>query len=102
MPHVSYVRVPGQGLDQYRAVNDALGRDPVPGRLAVVAGESDGALHVLTVWTNRSQADRFASERLFPAFVRTGLGPGADASFTTFDTDEIDLARTAATPGTLP
>jgi hypothetical protein len=91
MPYVTCSHVPGHGLDDYRTIAAAMGPDAPAGRLALIVGEADGALHIVDVWASRADADRFAAERLFPAFVRTGLGPGTDSSHVGFDTDDVSL-----------
>jgi hypothetical protein len=85
MAYITCSRVPGRTIADFRSVTEELGGEPPAGRLACFVGEADGALQVIDVWTSRTDSDRFATERLFPAFVRTGLGPGADSSFVAFD-----------------
>ena len=52
-----------------------LGATPVPGHRSHHVGLVDGALVVVDVWDTRADADRFAAERLFPAFERAGVRP---------------------------
>lgn len=89
MPYVIVTRTPGGNLDQYRAVAAEIGTEPVPGRLAFAVGESDGALHTVEVWDTRAHSERFASDRLFPAFTRSGVQPGPDSTYLSFETDDV-------------
>lgn len=85
---VSYVHItrsPGMSLADYRSVTDQLGATPISGRLSHHVGEQDGALLVVDVWEKRSDADRFAADRLFPAFAAAGTRPGADTLVLAFD-----------------
>lgn len=91
MPYVHISRVPGRGIADFRAIQEEVGRHDAPGQIAMVAGEADGDLHIVDVWESKAQADRYAAEQLFPAFQRSGRGPRTDASYITFDTDEIIL-----------
>lgn len=91
MPYVHISRTRGRGLSDYRAVSDDTSADQAPGHIAMIAGEADGELHVVDVWASKADADRFAAERLFPAFARTGRGPGADSSYVAFSTEDVIL-----------
>lgn len=91
MPYVIVTRTPGGNLDQYRAVAAEIGGEPVPGRLAFAVGEAAGALHTVEVWDTRASSDRFASERLFPAFTRSGVQPGPDSTYVSFETGELSF-----------
>lgn len=75
MTYVHVTRTPNTTLDDYRRVLAALGPDPVQGRTSHWAGEKSGALHTVDVWDSRADADRFAAERLFPAFEQAQLRP---------------------------
>jgi hypothetical protein len=81
MRYVHITRSPGQGLTDYRAVVDDMGGESPEGLLISLVGEAEGGLHIVDVWESKAQADRFAAERLFPAFQRTGRGPAADATY---------------------
>ena len=85
MAYITCSRVPGRTIADFNSVVDELGGDPPEGRLAFFVGEADGALQIVDVWTTRADSERFATERLFPAFVRSGVGPGTDSSFVGFD-----------------
>lgn len=91
MPYVHISRVPGRDLADFRVIQEELARHVPPGQIAMVAGEADGELHIVDVWESKAHADRFAAEQLFPAFQRSGRGPGTDASYIAFDADEIVL-----------
>lgn len=91
MPYVHITHSPGRTLADYQAVAEAMAEGPVPGHLLATAGETDGALHTIDVWDTKASADRFAAERLFPAFHKTGLGPGADSTYVAFEADRIVL-----------
>lgn len=92
MPYAHISRQPGRSLADYRTVVEAMGGDPPEGRLFSTAGEADGALHVVDVWQSRASADRFAAERLLPAFQQTGLRPGPDSTYVAFETDNVALS----------
>ena len=91
MPYVHISRAPARSLNDFRAIRDEAGADSAPGHIGMVAGEADGELHIVDVWESKAQADRFAAEQLFPAFHRTGRGPGADATYIEFETDDVAL-----------
>jgi hypothetical protein len=81
---VSYTFIthtPGSSMADYRAVEEAMGPDAIEGRLLSIAGDADGALHTVDVWDSKESADRFTTERLFPAFEKLGYSPGPDATF---------------------
>ena len=96
MPYTHISHVPGHSLGDYQAVTDALGPEPAAGLLARIVGEADGALHIVDVWDSKAHADRFAAERLMPAFRQAGVKPGPDESFIGFDTNVLELSA----PGT--
>lgn len=87
MPYINITRTPGVGLPEYRAVVSELGGAPIAGQLLHIVGVSDGALHIVDVWESAAAADRYAAERLFPAFERAGVRPGPDASIHAFEGD---------------
>lgn len=91
MAYVHISRTPGVGLEGYEAIRRSIGDAPIAGQLAHLVGVSDGALQIVDVWSSKAEADRFAAERLFPAFQSSGLRPGSDASYTTFEADVVDL-----------
>lgn len=93
MPYVHISHSPGQTLDDYRAVADAVGGHTPEGLLFSVQGEETGGLHIVDVWKSKAHADQFAAEELLPAFSRTGRGPDGAATYVTFDTDSFLVAE---------
>ena len=85
MTYVHITRGPGFGITEYERVHHEIGPDPVPGLVGHHVGEVDGTLVVVDVWDTRADADRFAAERLFPAFERTGVAPDASAEIIAFE-----------------
>lgn len=75
MSYVHITKTPDVTLTDYRRVLAALGAEPIRGRRWHWAGEKSGALHIVDVWDSRADADRFAAERLFPAFEQARLRP---------------------------
>ena len=70
MPYTHISHVPGHSLGDYQAVADVLGPEPPAGRLALIVGEADGALHIVDVWDSKAHADLFAAERLMDPHSR--------------------------------
>ena len=63
-----------------------------PGRPPrLIVGEADGALHIVDVWDSKAHADRFAAERLMPAFQQAGVKPGPEETYIGFDTNVLEL-----------
>lgn len=89
MRYVHITHSPGQGLTDYHAVLEDMGGESPDGLLISLVGEAEGGLHFVDVWESKAEADRFAAERLLPAFQRTGRGPGADATYIAFETDDV-------------
>ena len=85
MAYIHISESPGMRLDDYQRVTAHLNGDLGEGHLVHIVGESGGTLHIVDVWESKAQADRFASERLFPAFERAGVQPGPDAAYTAMD-----------------
>jgi hypothetical protein len=81
--HVS--RSPGHTMDDYERVLQQLGAAPISGRTSHHAGLVDGSLVIVDVWGSRADADRFAAERLFPAFEKAGVVPDASVQITAFE-----------------
>lgn len=88
MAYVQITRTPGVTLEDYHKVGREIGEAPIAGQRSHHAGMADGALHIVDVWDSRADADRFAAERLFPAFERSGMGPNPATVFTTFESEE--------------
>ncbi|MGV9818798.1 hypothetical protein [Nocardia xishanensis] len=89
MPYIHITHAPGAGLTEYRAVVEALGPEPVTGNLLHIVGESDGVLHIVDVWDSSVSADRYAAERLFPAFEKAGVRLGPETRLEVFDTEIV-------------
>ena len=92
MPYAHISHAPNSKLADYRSVDHELGETPPDGLLLTIVGSDDTGLHVIDLWESKAHADRFAAERLLPAFTRTGKGPDADATYAAFDTVEITIA----------
>jgi hypothetical protein len=95
MPYTHVSHVPGRGLSDYQTVAGILGPQIPEGRRALIVGESDGALHIIDVWDNKAHSDRFAAERLMPAFRQAGITPGPEEAFIEFDAAILDLGASA-------
>jgi hypothetical protein len=94
MTYILITRTPGQGLKEYQAVVDDLGPAPLAGNLVHLAGETaDGVLITADVWESSVVADRFAAERLFPAFRRAATGLGPDSSAWAFEGTEVEAPK---------
>lgn len=97
MAYLMITHTPGMSLKEYEVVKDELGPDPLAGNLVHLAAETvDGALVIADVWESSVAADRFAAERLFPAFGRTGLQPSSDSSAWAFEGSEVEAPRPPA------
>lgn len=90
MTYVHVTRTPGKGMDDYREILKLVGDEPVAGRAAHYAGTENGSLLIVDVWHSRSDADRFAAERLFPAFAGVFGGPPADTLIMAYDVEHAD------------
>src|SRR3954451_16118939 len=93
-----YVHITRSAIDMadYESVRKEMGDAPVDGQIAHLVGRADGQLQIIDLWNSKADADRFAAERLFPAFERSGTRPGPDASYTAFEADVVEL-RAAGT-----
>ena len=85
MTYVHITRTQGQTLADYSTVLQALGPDPISGRVSHHVGETDGSLCIVDVWDSRADADRFAAERLFPAFQAAGVHLQPQTVITAFE-----------------
>lgn len=85
MSYVHITRSPAMGMAEYDRVDRELGSAPIAGQSSHYVGVLDGALVVVDVWESRADADRFAAQRLFPAFERAGIRPDASADITAFE-----------------
>jgi hypothetical protein len=76
------------------------GELPPPGAIFQVAGPSEAGWRVISVWDSREAFERFASERLRPAFEEVGVSQD-DVTFSVFEAHSFmagDLSG-AAQPG---
>lgn len=73
-------------MDEYTRVGRELDHAPIAGQVDHHVGVVDGALVIVDVWRSRADADRFAAERLFPAFERAGVTPAAAVEIIAFET----------------
>jgi hypothetical protein len=85
MSYVHVSRSPGTGMAEYEKIERELGPAPIAGQSSHHVGVVDGALVIVDVWDSRADADRFAAERLFPAFERAGVRPDASVDISAFD-----------------
>lgn len=85
MPYIHIGHNPGADLAQYEKVTQELGPEPIDGNLLHIVGEADGALHIVDVWESAEKADRFAAERLFPAWERLGIAPSPEMKLIAYD-----------------
>jgi len=85
MSYIHVTRSPGMGLGDYHKIVEQVGPTPIAGRLSHYAGEQSGALLIVDVWEKRADADRFAADRLFPAFAASGTRPDADTLVLAFE-----------------
>jgi hypothetical protein len=85
MPYVHVTRTPGITLEDYERVRTEMGTDPISGQQSHYAGVTAGALHTVDVWDSKAAADRFAAERLFPAFERASVRMPDDALILAFE-----------------
>jgi hypothetical protein len=98
MAYATITHSPATTLQDFRAVNAALGDEQPDGRLLLLAGQSADGLHIIDVWATQVQADRFVAERLFPALQRMGRLPDERDFHVEF---EVTLTRVAPAPQAL-
>lgn len=82
---VQLITTPGISVAQYESVQSAIGSDRIGGILLSVAGFIDGDMYSIDVWDTPASAERFAADRLFPAFERTGNIPDPNVTAVEFD-----------------
>ena len=85
MSYVHVTRSPGFDMAEYGRIHHEIGAAPVAGLIGHHVGVVDGTLVVVDVWDTRADADRFAAERLFPAFERAGVRPDPSVEIIAFD-----------------
>lgn len=90
MTYVHVTRTPGMGMNDYQSIVSRVGDQPVAGRTAHYVGTENGSLVIVDVWQSRGDADRFAVERLFPAFAGVLGGPPADTMIVAYDVEHAD------------
>ncbi len=95
MPYTHVSHVPGHSLSDYQTVAEVLGPQIPEGRLALIVGETNGALHIIDVWDSKAHSDRFAAERLMPALRQAGIIPGPEEAYIEFDAAVLDLGTPA-------
>ncbi len=79
MTYVVYTKSPGVTPDLYDQTVLELGVAPISGQQAHYWNFVDGALCTIDIWDSQADADRFAAERLFPAFERVGHRPSPES-----------------------
>lgn len=85
MSFIHVTSTPGHGLADYEKVIDALGPESVAGRISHTVGEANGSLCIVDVWESQAAADRFAADRLFPAFQSSGVNPTPSTTIIAFE-----------------
>jgi hypothetical protein len=85
MTYLHLTKTPDRHVADYRRVVAELGSEPIAGRRRHAVGEEGGALYVFDEWESRAAADRFAAERLFPAFERAGFAPSSATTILAFE-----------------
>src|SRR5215472_14697049 len=85
MSYIHVTRSPGMGLADYHKIIEQIGPTPIAGRLSHYVGEQSGALLIVDVWDKRADADRFAADRLFPAFAASETRPDTDTLVLAFE-----------------
>jgi hypothetical protein len=98
MAYATVTHSPATSLQDFRAVNGALGDEQPEGRLLLLVGQSVDGLHIIDVWATQAHADRFVAERLFPALQRLGRLPDEHDFHVEF---EVTLTRVALAPQAL-
>jgi hypothetical protein len=90
---VAYMAQAAVSDDEYRRVTEDVARGgPLEGRTLSLSGKAeDGTRWFVDVWESVEAAQRFERERLFPAFERQRVGPGAPPTMI-----EVDSLETAA------
>ncbi|MEV0028376.1 hypothetical protein [Nocardia sp. NPDC050793] len=83
--HIHITKIPGITVAEYDRVDSVVGAAPVTGQFVHLAGVSAGALYVIDLWDSHEAADRFLTERLYPAFERAGVIPDPDVTMVEFD-----------------
>jgi hypothetical protein len=76
MAHAYIMDWPSGTLDEYERVIEKmdLGGRVVDGAVLHAAGEHEGGLRVVDVWTDEAKFDAFAAEKIGPLTAQEGLG----------------------------
>src|SRR5262245_46847411 len=98
MAYATVTHSPATTLQDFHALNAALGDYQPDGRLLLLVGHSADGLHIVDVWSTQAHADRFVAERLYPALQRMGRLPDERDFHVEF---EVTLTRVALAPQTL-
>ncbi len=87
---VAYIAQASVSDEEYRRVAEevARGGPPEGHRLQLSGKAEDGTRWFVDVWESAEAAQRFERERLFPAFERHGVSPGAAPSV--IEVDALD------------
>ena len=94
---IAYVAQASVSDEEYRRVADDVARGgPAEGHALSLSGKAeDGTRWFVDVWESVEAAQRFERERLFPAFERHGVNPGAAP--TVIEVDTLETAPGAPT-----
>lgn len=69
MAYMLIIKDPSRSIESFEKVLAEVGGNPEC-LIARFAGEADGALHVVSVWDSKAEADVFFAERLGPAMAK--------------------------------
>jgi hypothetical protein len=101
MAYILITTTRGRGLQDYRSVTAKIGSpQDTDGVLAQAVSEVAGELRIVTFWESQAHSDRFAAEKLMPAFRELGMTAAAqeNTEFVAFEADDIFLRDAAALP----
>ena len=85
MAYMHIVTDPRRSIESFEKVVAELGGEPEC-LIARFAGELDGALHVVSVWDSKEEAEVFFAERLGPAIAKQ-LAPEPTGTPSTVDVE---------------
>jgi hypothetical protein len=77
-------KIDAERFDQVDQKLRQSGDFPPAGLIFIVAGEADSGWRVISVWKSRDDFERFASERLAPAWSESGVSRD-DVNFTIYE-----------------
>ncbi len=101
MAYILITTTRGRGLQDYRSATAKIGSpQDIDGVLAQAVSGDQGMLRIVTFWKSRAHSDRFAAEKLMPAFRELGMTAAAqeNTEFLAFEADEVFLRDVAALP----